>query len=128
MILIEYALLISPTLVHLLVDLKGKVRHKLNAAYVLGLSVAIGLCLPGYWWQGALYALCIHLTFFDPFYNLTHGHPLFYHGSSKNPSQALTDKAFIMAGPFMEVVIRGFSLLIGYSFYYQLDQIFHYLP
>ncbi len=118
-----YAFLCLPTIVHLIVDRKGKVNHKLNAVYVLALSILVGLFLyefTGYWWQGSIYALCIHFALFDPIYNLMHGKSFFYHGSSTNPDQALTDKLWNYLAPHYEIFIRLWFLLFGYGvFYYQ---------
>lgn len=120
---LQYLLLSLPLIVHLIVDLKGKVNHKLNALYVLAISLAVGFVLHGYWFQGTLYALCIHFTFFDPLYNLTHGHKLFYHGDARNPDRAWTDKFWSNQLYFMEVLIRIFVLALGWFVYYELDRI-----
>lgn len=126
MILIEYILLCSPLIVHLIVDYKGKVRHWLNALYVTALSLLVAFFLPGYFWQGVLYALVIHFVFFDPIYNKLHGHKLFYHGSSLNPDQALTDKFWSKTKPLEEIFIRLFVLSVGISVYHYLHLIFTY--
>lgn len=120
---LQYIPLITPLLVHLIVDRKGKVRHKLNAAYVLALSIIVGFLLPGYWFQGTLYALAIHFTFFDPLYNLIHGHKLFYHGDARNPDRAWTDRQWDKIPYFAEVLVRLWVLGVGISVYYYLDRI-----
>jgi hypothetical protein len=126
--IIQFILLTLPLITHLIVDWRGVVRHWLNALYVLALSVAAGILLPGYWWQGALFALAIHFTFFDPLYNLTHGHKLFYHGDPRNPGQALTDKQWQRLPAYAEVFIRLWVLVVGYSVYFELDRIISYVP
>lgn len=126
--MITYLLLIIPLATHVIVDLNGEVRHWLNALYVTALSVIVGFILPGYWWQGALFALAIHFTFFDPIYNLTHGHKLSYHGDSRNPNQAWTDKQWVKIPYYAEVFVRLWVLGVGASVYYQLDRIITYIP
>lgn len=126
--IIQFILLTLPLITHLIVDWHGVVRHKLNAAYVLALSVAVGILLPGYWWQGTLFALAIHFTFFDPLYNLMHRHAWNYHGDPLNPKRALTDKIWASVGrePIVEILARAFVLFCGYSVYFELDRIISY--
>src|SRR5687768_4397619 len=126
--IIQYILLTLPLITHLIVDWQGVVRHKLNAAYVLALSLAAGILLPGYFWQGTLYALAIHFCFFDPLYNKTHGHKFFYHGTSNNPDRALTDKMWDYFPPYAEVFFRLWVLGAGFAVYHQLDRIISYVP
>lgn len=120
---LQYLLLSLPLIVHVIVDLKGKVNHKLNVLYVLAISIAVGFVLPGYWFQGALYALAIHFTFFDPLYNLTHGHKLFYHGDARNPDRAWTDRQWDKLPYFAEVLVRLWVLGVGIGVFYYLDRI-----
>lgn len=125
----EYLLLALPLIVHLFVDYSGVVKHKLNAAYVLGIAVLVGFVLPGFFWQGAFYALCIHFTFFDPIYNLMHGHNLFYYGDPDNPDRAWMDKmreAYVP--PHAEVFIRLWMLGVGIGVYHYLPNIIGYIP
>lgn len=126
--ILTYALLLLPLIIHLAVDYSGKVRHKLNAAYVLALSILVGFLLPGYFWQGALFSLSIHFTFFDPLYNLTHGHKISYHGDSRNPDQAWTDKQWVKIPYYAEVFVRLWVLAVGACVYYELDRIISYVP
>lgn len=134
--IIEYLLLLLPLLVHLAVDYKGIVRHWLNAIYVLLLSVLVGFFLPGYFWQGAFYALTLHFVFFDPFHNKIHPKELrqdwLYHGSPNNPSRSLTDKLWSKYAPVVsifriyvptEIPIRLWFLSVGIGVYYHLDWI-----
>ena len=116
--ILEYLLLTLPLVVHSLVDLKGKVNHTLNAVYVTVIAVVVGFLLPGFWWQGAIYALSIHFCFFDPVYNLTHGKPLLYLGKT-----ALTDRLWGMTPPTAQVFVRLWVLGVGAGFYYNLDKI-----
>lgn len=125
--ILEYLLLISPLVVHLVVDSKGVVRHWLNACYVLALSVAVGFILPGYFWQGALYALAIHFAFFDPVYNLMHRKNFFYNGTPDNPDRAMMDKFWDYFPNYVQVFIRLWVLGVGIGVYYKLDLIFEYL-
>lgn len=127
MILI-YILLTLPLVIHLVVDYKGKVHHKLNAIGVTVLSVLIGLLLPGYWWQGALYALTIHFCFFDPLYNLSHKKNFFYNGEPSNPDRALTDKFWGYFPRYAQIFIRIWVFGVGYAVYHQLPRIISYIP
>jgi hypothetical protein len=123
-IIIEYLLLLLPMLVHLGVDYKGIVRHWLNAIYVLLLAALVGFFLPGYFWQGAFYALTLHFCFFDPIYNLIKGHAWNYHGSVDNPKRAFTDKCWAyLQNPLAEIFVRVWMLLVGIGIYYHLDWI-----
>jgi len=124
--MIEHILLSLPLLTHVAVDFKGKVNHKLNAVYVTAIAVLVGLFLPGYWWQGAIYALCIHFSFFDPIYNLTHGHRWNYHGDPDNPDRALTDKFWDINTPLSEIFVRVWVMMVGIGVYYHLDKIIRY--
>lgn len=126
--MIEYLLLIAPLATHVIVDLKGKVIHWLNAVYVTGMSVIVGLILPGHWLQGTLFALAIHFALFDPIYNLTHGHKISYHGDSRNPDQAWTDKQWVKIPYYAEVFVRLWVLAVGAGVYYELDRIISYVP
>jgi hypothetical protein len=124
--LIEYFLLLLPIGIHLLVDKKGTVHHVLNAIYVTALSIAVGLVLPGYFWQGAFYALTLHFCFFDIFYNLMHQHAWNYHGTSSNPHRSFTDRAWAsqyLSHPLVEIFVRLWMLSIGIGVYYHLDWI-----
>lgn len=123
---LELLLLSTPLIIHLSVDFKGKVNHKLNAIYVLLLSILIGKFLNGYFWQGAFFSLCIHFSFFDPLYNLMHKQKLFYHGSSINPDRALTDKFWDYLPPYAELFVRIWVFGVGYFVYYHLDKIISY--
>lgn len=124
---IEYILLLLPMIVRLAVDYKGIVRHWLNALYVLLLSVLVGLFLPGYFWQGAFYALTLHFVLFDPIYNLIKGHAWDYHGSVDNPDRAWTDKMWSKyVSPMAEILVRVWVLLVGTWVYYHLDWIIGY--
>jgi hypothetical protein len=120
---IEYILLSFPLLTHVAVDFKGKVNHSLNALYVTAIAIVVGLFLPGYWWQGAIYSLAIHFTFFDPIYNITHHKPFFYHGDPDNPDRALTDQFWDINTPVSEVFVRLWVLSVGIGVYYHLDKI-----
>jgi hypothetical protein len=121
---LEYLLLFSPTIIHLIVDYKGKVIHWLNAIYVSSFSLCVGFFLAGYFWQGAFYALTIHFCFFDWMYNFIHGHVWNYHGSINNPSRSLTDKIWSKYfPPTAEIFIRIWVLLVGIGVYYHLDWI-----
>jgi len=125
---IQYFLLLIPLIAHLVVDYKGTVHHKLNAVGVTVLSVVVGLCLPGYFWQGALFALCIHFSLFDPIYNLMHDHPFFYNGNSKNPDRAMTDKIWDVIPPHGQILFRFIILSVGFGVYHHLPQIIGYIP
>lgn len=126
---LEYILLSLPLLVHLAVDYSGVVKHKLNAAYVFGIALLVGFVLPGFFWQGAFYSLCIHFAFFDPMYNMMHGHNFFYYGDPKNPDRAWMDKlreAYVP--PHAEVFIRLWVLGVGIGVYHYLPLIIGYIP
>jgi len=124
LIIVEYLLLCLPTIVHLIVDRKGKVIHWLNALYVVAISIVVGMFLPHYFWQGSFYALTIHFAFFDPLYNLMKGHAWNYHGSLSNPDIAWTDKQWQKYGhPLFEIFFRLWVLSLGIGVYYHLDLI-----
>lgn len=118
-----YLLLCLPLISHLLIDATGKVNHKLNGFIMILVAFVISFFTQGYWWQGFIYALCIHLAFFDFLYNAVHNHPAFYHGTTNNPNRALTDKVWAMVPPHMEVGIKLIILMCGISVYYYFDLI-----
>lgn len=123
----EYLLLCLPLISHLLIDKTGKVKHTLNAWIVIIIAVGVGFFLPGYFWQGTLYALTIHLFLFDFLYNLMHGHKFFYHGEVDNPDRSKFDKLWEFVGPIYEVFVKIWVLLAGIGVYYYLDRIISYL-
>ena len=120
----EYLLLCLPLISHLLIDATGKVNHKLNGVLMVLVAFAISFFTQGYWWQGFMYALAIHIAFFDHLYNAVHGHPSFYHGLKSNPNRALTDKLWSMTPPHMEVGIKLILLMGGICIYYYFDLIY----
>lgn len=128
--MLEYLLLLLPTTVHAIVDYKGVVKHWLNPIYVTAIAILAGLILPGFWWQGAFYALCLHFSLFDIVYNISHKHPILYHGDPDNKDRALTDKLWAYFGqvPHGEILLRLWILGVGISVYYELERIIGYIP
>ena len=128
--ILEYLLLLLPTIIHAVIDYKGAVKHWLNPIYVILIAVLIGLFLPGYWWQGAFYALCIHFSIFDIIYNISHKHPLLYHGDINNLDRAFTDKIWdkFSQPPHAEIFLRIWVLIVGIYVYYELERIIRYIP
>ena len=124
--MIDYFFLLLPLITHLAIDFKGKVNHKLNAVYVLALSLMVGVLLPGYWWQGTVYALCIHFALFDPLYNLIHKQKFFYNGDPSNPDRALTDRLWDITPIHGQVFIRLLFLGTGFTLYHFPEMMLKY--
>lgn len=131
--IITYLILLTALIVHLYFDghkqkVHKPIKHWLSATIVFAVSCTAGwinsLIVPDVvWWQGTVYSLSLHLALFDPIWNLSEGHDLFYAGDPANPNLAWTDKIWAKVPPVGQILFRIWFILFGSGFYYHLNLI-----
>jgi len=128
--MITYLLLLVPTALHLWVDTTIKPTEINHARGAIMVTMAAFICsivnvfvADVAYWQFVIYSLAVHLSLFDPLYNLFKKHKWNYHGDPLNPKRAFTDKLWAYVMPEAEILFRIIFLIVGWSFYYRLDWI-----